>query len=256
MNAIESAFTEMARAQARTADSIVQLTSSAAALVQHAGIMHALPPAPPPASPPQTFAAIAGAPAPAGEAAVASASGAAMDVTAAGAVASVEAPAAGALVARPDDASEHGRVGARGRVPERGDGLERRQHAGAGRGPGVPPHAPLAGNGLSAVVRAWHGTRHGRGTARLGGSRPGVFASRTKPSGTTSTTRTLTTSATSPSTCSSATRTTTTVPLLMTTTRRSTTAKAVATTRLASTALFPRRCIFAAGPRSPERVGA
>ena len=95
VNAIESAFTEMARAQARTADSIVQLTSSAAALVQHAGIMHALPPAPPPASPPQAFAAIAGAPAPTGEVAVASASGAVMDVTAAGAVASVEAPAAG-----------------------------------------------------------------------------------------------------------------------------------------------------------------
>ena len=56
--------------------------------------MHALPPAPPPASPPRTFAAIAGAPAPAGEVAVASGGGAVMDVTAAGAAASVEAPAA------------------------------------------------------------------------------------------------------------------------------------------------------------------
>ena len=95
MNAIESAFTEMARAQARTADSTVQLTSSVAALVQHAGILHALPPAPPPASPPQTYAAINGAPAPADDAAPASGSGAAMDVAAAGAVASVATLAAG-----------------------------------------------------------------------------------------------------------------------------------------------------------------
>ena len=95
VNAIESAFTEMARTQARTADSTVQLTSSVAALVQHAGILHALPPAPPPASPSRTFAAIAGAPAPADDAALASESGAAMDVAAAGAVASVATPAAG-----------------------------------------------------------------------------------------------------------------------------------------------------------------
>ena len=95
VNAIESVFTEMARAQARTADSIVQLTPSAEALVQHAGILHALPPAPPPAPPSRTFAAIAGAPAPVDDAALASGSGAAMDVAAAGAVASVLTLAAG-----------------------------------------------------------------------------------------------------------------------------------------------------------------
>ena len=95
VNAIESAFTEMAGAQARAADSIVQLTPSAAALVQHTGILNALPPAPPPAPPSRTFAAIAGAPAPVDDAALASGSGAAMDVAAAGAVASVAAPAAG-----------------------------------------------------------------------------------------------------------------------------------------------------------------
>ena len=44
--------------------------------------------------------------------------------------------------------------------------------------------------------------------------------------------------------------------VLMMMTRRSETAKAATTTRLASTVLFPRRCIFVAGPRSPERVGA
>ena len=94
VNAIESAFTEIARAQARKVDSIVQLTSSVAALVQHAGILYALPPAPPPTSPPRPYAAIAGAPAPADDAAPASGSGAAMDVAAAGAVASVATPAA------------------------------------------------------------------------------------------------------------------------------------------------------------------
>ena len=95
VNAMESAFTEMARAQAQTATSIVQLTSCVAALVQHAGILHALPPAPPPAAPGRTYAAIAGAPAPADGAASASGSGAAMDVAAAGAVASGATAAAG-----------------------------------------------------------------------------------------------------------------------------------------------------------------
>ena len=84
----------MARAQARTAGSILQLTSSVAALVQHAGLTNALPPTPP-ALPLQTFAAIAAAPAPAGGATVASESDAVMDVTAAGAPAPAEAPAAG-----------------------------------------------------------------------------------------------------------------------------------------------------------------
>ena len=70
VNAIESAFTEMARAQAQTETSIVQLTSSVAALVQHAGILHALPPPPLPAAPARTYAAIAGAPVPAADAAV------------------------------------------------------------------------------------------------------------------------------------------------------------------------------------------
>ena len=94
VNATESAFTEIARAQARTAGSILQLTSSAAALVQHAGLTNALPPTPP-AFLLRTFAAIAGAPAPAGAAAVASGSDAAVDVTAAGVAAPAEAPAAG-----------------------------------------------------------------------------------------------------------------------------------------------------------------
>ena len=96
MNAIESAFTEMARAQARTTGSILQLTSSVAALVQHAGLTNALPPTPPAFSL-RTFVAIAGAPAPAGAVAVASGSDAVVDVTAAGAgaAAPAEAPAAG-----------------------------------------------------------------------------------------------------------------------------------------------------------------
>ena len=72
VDAIESAFTEVARVKARTADSVVQLTPSVAALVQHTGIIPALAPAPPPASPSRTFAAIAGAPAPAYDAALAS----------------------------------------------------------------------------------------------------------------------------------------------------------------------------------------
>ena len=64
VNAIEGALAEMARAQARTAESLVQLTTSVTALVQHAGIASTLP-APPPAPVPRTFAAIAAAPAPA-----------------------------------------------------------------------------------------------------------------------------------------------------------------------------------------------
>ena len=64
VNAIESALAEMARAQARTSETLVQLTTSVTALVQHAGIANALP-APPPTPAPRTFAAIAAAPAPA-----------------------------------------------------------------------------------------------------------------------------------------------------------------------------------------------
>ena len=54
---------------------------------QHAGISNALPPPPPPAAPARTYAAIAGAPAPAVEAVVATDDGVAMEVAAAGAVA-------------------------------------------------------------------------------------------------------------------------------------------------------------------------
>ena len=67
VNNIESALAAIAQAQAQTSASIVHLTSSVAALVQHAGIANALPPAQPPAPPPQTYATIAAAPAPAGE---------------------------------------------------------------------------------------------------------------------------------------------------------------------------------------------
>jgi hypothetical protein len=48
---IETALAAIAQAQAQTSTSIVQLTASVAALVQRAGILHALPPAPPPAAP-------------------------------------------------------------------------------------------------------------------------------------------------------------------------------------------------------------
>ena len=95
VNNIEAALAAIAQAQAQTSTSVVQLTSSVAALVQHAGLTHALPPAPPLAPPPQTYAAIASAPAPTGGATVASESDAVMDETAAGAPAPAEAPAAG-----------------------------------------------------------------------------------------------------------------------------------------------------------------
>ena len=86
----------MARAQAQTATSIVQLTSSVAALVQRAGILFALPPPPSPAAPARTYAAITGAPAPAADAASASGGAVAMGVAAAGgAVASGAAAPAG-----------------------------------------------------------------------------------------------------------------------------------------------------------------
>ena len=67
VNNIESVLAAIAQAQAQTSASIVHLTSSVAALVQHAGIANVLPPAQPPAPPPQTYATIAAAPAPAGE---------------------------------------------------------------------------------------------------------------------------------------------------------------------------------------------
>ena len=94
VNSIESVLATIAQAQAQTSQSIVQLTASVAALVQHAGIAHALPPAPPPVPPSQAYAAIAAAPAPADVAVAAPASDAVMDDTPAGASASAESSAA------------------------------------------------------------------------------------------------------------------------------------------------------------------
>ena len=131
-NAMEGALAAIAQAQAQTSASIVQLASSVAALVQHAGISNALPPPPPPAAPARTYAAIAGVPVPAVGAVAAIGDGAVMEVAAAGAVAT-----AGPSWHGLDDASGRGRVDARGRVPVRGDRHERHKHAGAGRTAGV-----------------------------------------------------------------------------------------------------------------------
>ena len=72
VNSIETVLATIAQAQAQTSQSIVHLTASVAALVQHAGIAHALPPTPPPAASPQTYAAIAAGPAPADAVTIAS----------------------------------------------------------------------------------------------------------------------------------------------------------------------------------------
>ena len=64
VNNIESVLAAVAQSQAQTSSAIVQLTASVAALVQHAGIAIALPPAPPPTPPPQSYAAITAATAP------------------------------------------------------------------------------------------------------------------------------------------------------------------------------------------------
>ena len=65
VNNIEGVLAAVAQSQAQTSSAIVQLTASVAALVQHAGIAIALPPAPPPTPPPRSFAAITAATAPA-----------------------------------------------------------------------------------------------------------------------------------------------------------------------------------------------
>ena len=118
VNAMEGALAAIAQAQAQTSASIVQLTSSVAALVQHVGIPNAPPPSAPPAAPVRKYAAIASAPVPAVGAVVATGDGVAMEVAAAGAGA-----AAGPswLLARPDHASGRGRVDAHGCTPVRGD---------------------------------------------------------------------------------------------------------------------------------------
>ena len=83
MNAIEGALAAIAQVQANTSASIVQLATSAAALVQHAGIPNVLPPSEPPAAPVRTYAAIAGAPVPAADAAAVTEGGVAMEDAAA-----------------------------------------------------------------------------------------------------------------------------------------------------------------------------
>ena len=66
VNAIEGVLAQqMAQTQAATSTSVVQLTSSAEALVRHAGIHGTLQPSEPAAGPARTYAAIAGAPVPA-----------------------------------------------------------------------------------------------------------------------------------------------------------------------------------------------
>ena len=92
VNATEGALAQIAQAQAATSTSIVQLTSSVAALVQHAGIPNALPPSEPPAAPVRTYAAIAGAPIPAADAAAAAEDGRAMEDAVAGSSAAAASP--------------------------------------------------------------------------------------------------------------------------------------------------------------------
>jgi hypothetical protein len=84
VNTIEGVLTAVAQSQAQTSAAIVQLTASVAALVQHAGIAIALPPAPPPTPPPQAYAAIAAASAPVASVAT-SETETVMEATAAGA---------------------------------------------------------------------------------------------------------------------------------------------------------------------------
>ena len=92
VNAIEGILAQMAQTQATTTTSIVQLTSSVAALVRHAVIREALPLSDPAAGPIRTYAAIAGAPVPATGAVAAADGDRAMEEAAGDATAATAAP--------------------------------------------------------------------------------------------------------------------------------------------------------------------
>ena len=140
--------------------------------------MHALPPAPPPAPPPQTFAATAGAPAPAGAAAVVSGSDAVMDVTAAGAsVASNTGFQAWRTTA---DAIQHVALASTDGSTHVGASPSVEMDLNDGSMP-VPGEVPVSrrtrlslavASLLSSAPGTTHDTRHGRGTAHLGGHDP------------------------------------------------------------------------------------
>ena len=107
VNAIEGALAQIAQAQAATSTSIVQLTSSVAALVQDAGIPNALPPSEPPAAPVRTYVAIAGAPIPAADAAAAAEDGRATEDAVAGSSATAPPPRHEQLALASADGSTH-----------------------------------------------------------------------------------------------------------------------------------------------------
>ena len=141
VNALEGALAAIAQAQANTSASIVQLTTSVAALVQHAGIPNALPPSAPPAAPVRTYAAIAGTQVPAADAAAATEGGVAMEDAAAGAGAAAGSSRHEQLTPANADGTTH-----TGAPHVRGDRNGRRQHAGAGRRAGVDAYARLPGD--------------------------------------------------------------------------------------------------------------